>query len=136
MSGTGALVTLSPRDWDAVLFDMDGVLTRTAEVHARPWKKLFDEFLEGHSKRTGAPFVPFDIEVDYRRYVDGKPRYDGVTSLLTSRGIELPFEPRLMAGLIASSCADGRLKNIRAESRRRGPSADPRNAQRVGLAYR
>jgi len=64
MSGTGALVTLSPRDWDAVLFDMDGVLTRTAEVHARPWKKLFDEFLEGHSKRTGAPFVPFDIEVD------------------------------------------------------------------------
>jgi len=75
MSGTGPLVRLSLRDWDAVLFDMDGVLTRTADVHARAWKKLFDEFLARHAQRSGTAFTPFDIEVDYRRYVDGKPRY-------------------------------------------------------------
>jgi alpha,alpha-trehalase len=90
MSGTGFLVTLAPQDYDAVLFDLDGVLTRTAEVHARAWKKLFDEFLEQHARQTGAKFVPFDINADYRRYVDGKPRYDGVSSFLASRGIELP----------------------------------------------
>jgi beta-phosphoglucomutase-like phosphatase (HAD superfamily) len=50
VSGTGPLITLSPQDWDAVLFDMDGVLTRTADVHARAWKKLFDDFLERHAQ--------------------------------------------------------------------------------------
>jgi beta-phosphoglucomutase family hydrolase len=90
MSGTGPLVALSPQDWDAVLFDMDGVLTRTADVHARAWKKLFDEFLERHARQSGAAFVPFDIGADYRRYVDGKRRQDGIVSFLASRGIELP----------------------------------------------
>ncbi len=85
------VVTLSPRDYDAVLFDLDGVLTRTARVHASAWKKLFDGFLERRAAQTGEPFVPFDIDADYSRYVDGKPRYDGVTSFLDSRGIELPF---------------------------------------------
>jgi beta-phosphoglucomutase-like phosphatase (HAD superfamily) len=66
---------LSPRDYDAVLFDLDGVLTRTASVHAAAWKRLFDEFLEKRSVDTGEPFVPFDIDTDYRRHVDGKPRY-------------------------------------------------------------
>src|SRR6185312_10011581 len=80
MSGTGPLLRLSPQDWDAVLFDMDGVLTRTADVHARAWKKLFDNFLARQAQQSGADFTPFDIEVDYRRYVDGKPRYDGVVS--------------------------------------------------------
>jgi beta-phosphoglucomutase family hydrolase len=93
MSGTGALVTLSPRDYDAVLFDMDGVLTRTADIHARAWKKLFDDFLQRRAAREGEALVPFDIDADYRRYVDGKPRYDGVVSFLESRGIELPFDP-------------------------------------------
>lgn len=93
MSGTGALITLSPRAYDAVLFDMDGVLTRTADLHAHAWKKLFDDFLQRHATHTGEPFVPFDIETDYRRYVDGKPRQDGVVSFLASRGIELPARP-------------------------------------------
>jgi len=83
--------TISPRDYDAVLFDLDGVLTRTAQVHASAWKKLFDSFLQERSSTTGEPFVPFDIESDYLRYVDGKARYDGVASFLASRGIELPW---------------------------------------------
>lgn len=86
-----AAVTLSSRDYDAVLFDLDGVLTTTARVHAAAWKKLFDGFLEQHATRAGAPFVAFDIDTDYPRYVDGKPRYDGVADFLASRGIELPL---------------------------------------------
>ena len=85
------VVTLSPRDYDAVLFDLDGVLTKTARVHAAAWKKLFDGFLEQRATRTGEPFVPFDIETDYPRYVDGKLRYDGVAAFLESRGIALPM---------------------------------------------
>ena len=84
-------VTLSPRDYDAVLFDLDGVLTRTATVHASAWKRLFDGFLEQRATKAGEPFVPFDIDADYPRYVDGKPRYDGVAAFLESRGIELPL---------------------------------------------
>ena len=85
-----SIITLSPRDYDAVLFDLDGVLTKTASVHAQAWKRLFDGFLEQRATETGEPFVPFDINVDYRRYVDGKPRYDGVTAFLASRGMTLP----------------------------------------------
>ena len=87
MSSTGPIVTLSPRDYDAVLFDMDGVLTQTAGMHAAAWKQLFDTFLERRSAASGQPFLPFDIDTDYRQYVDGKPRYDGVASFLQSRGI-------------------------------------------------
>jgi beta-phosphoglucomutase family hydrolase len=78
------------RDLDAVIFDMDGVVTQTAVVHASSWKKLFDAFLRERSEETGEPFVPFDEHGDYERYVDGKNRYDGVRSFLASRGIELP----------------------------------------------
>ena len=85
------VITLSPRDYDAVLFDLDGVLTRTASVHAAAWKKLFDSFLEQRATQAGEPFVPFDIDTDYPRYVDGKARYDGVAAFLESRGIELPW---------------------------------------------
>jgi beta-phosphoglucomutase family hydrolase len=80
-------------DWerfDAVLFDLDGVITATASVHAEAWKQMFDEFLSGHAERTGEPFQPFDAEDDYKRYVDGRPRYDGVATFLKSRGIDLP----------------------------------------------
>jgi beta-phosphoglucomutase family hydrolase len=91
VSATGCIVTLSPRDFDAVLFDLDGVLTNTASVHAAAWKKLFDELLARRAAARGEDFVPFDIETDYRRYVDGKPRLDGVTSFLASRGIALPL---------------------------------------------
>ncbi len=84
------VITLSPRDFDAVSFDLEGVLTKTADIHAMPWKKLFERFLEQRAAETGEPFVPFDLDTDYRRYVDGKPRYDGVTAFLISRGVELP----------------------------------------------
>ncbi|MBF8186237.1 beta-phosphoglucomutase family hydrolase [Nonomuraea sp. K274] len=72
------------------LFDMDGVLTRTATVHAAAWKSAFDEFLRGWADRTGNPFVPFDAVADYDRYVDGKKRLDGTRSFLAARGIALP----------------------------------------------
>jgi beta-phosphoglucomutase family hydrolase len=90
MASIAPVVTLSPRDYDAVLFDLDGVLTKTATVHAAAWKKLFDGFLQQRAANTGEAFIPFDIDADYRRYVDGKPRYDGVAAFLESRGIELP----------------------------------------------
>lgn len=90
MTDTAPIITLSLRDYDAVLFDLDGVLTQTAKVHAAAWKELFDAFLEQHSAETGQPFVPFDSDADYRRDVDGKPRQDGVTAFLESRGIDVP----------------------------------------------
>ncbi|MGA8239606.1 MAG: trehalose-phosphatase [Desulfobacterales bacterium] len=73
----------------AVIFDLDGVVTDTAEVHARAWKQMFDEYLETLGQREGRPYRRFDREEDYLRYVDGKPRYDGVRSFLESRGIEI-----------------------------------------------
>jgi beta-phosphoglucomutase family hydrolase len=74
----------------ACLFDLDGVLTKTAKVHAAAWKEMFDAYLRERAARTGEPFVPFDAVAEYDRYVDGKPRYEGVQSFLASRGIELP----------------------------------------------
>jgi beta-phosphoglucomutase family hydrolase len=78
-----------PEGVGACLFDLDGVLTQTAKVHAAAWKQTFDEFLEQRAQTTGEPFVPFE-QSDYDRFVDGKPREDGVRSFLASRGIELP----------------------------------------------
>jgi beta-phosphoglucomutase family hydrolase len=72
------------------LFDLDGVLTKTAKVHDAAWKEMFDGFLRDRSAQTGQPFVPFDPVKDYDEYVDGKPRADGTRSFLASRGIELP----------------------------------------------
>ncbi len=74
----------------AVVFDLDGVVTDTAAVHAAAWKRLFDEFLEAQAEATGTSQPPFDLDTDYRRHVDGRPRYDGVRGFLASRGIELP----------------------------------------------
>ena len=74
----------------ACLFDMDGVVTQTATVHAAAWKEMFDEFLKARAQRTGTKFVPFDPHHEYDAYVDGKPRMDGTRSFLESRGIELP----------------------------------------------
>ncbi len=74
----------------ACLFDLDGVLTDTASVHARAWKATFDDYLRETSARTGGTFSPFDIHDDYDRYVDGKPRAAGVRDFLASRGIRLP----------------------------------------------
>jgi beta-phosphoglucomutase family hydrolase len=72
------------------LFDLDGVLTKTAKVHDAAWKQMFDDFLRDWSGRTGQPFVPFDPVADYDKYVDGKPRLDGTRSFLASRGIAIP----------------------------------------------
>jgi beta-phosphoglucomutase family hydrolase len=74
----------------ASLFDLDGVLTQTAKVHATAWKEMFDAFLRERAAARGEQLVPFDPVADYDEYVDGKPRYDGVRSFLASRGIELP----------------------------------------------
>jgi beta-phosphoglucomutase family hydrolase len=76
--------------YDAILFDLDGVITNTASLHAACWKQMFDEYLKKRATQRGEAFRPFDIATDYRLHVDGKPRFDGVRDFLTSRGIKLP----------------------------------------------
>jgi beta-phosphoglucomutase family hydrolase len=76
--------------YDAVLLDLDGVITDTASVHAACWKQMFDEYLQKRATQRGEAFRPFDLATDYRVYVDGKPRFDGVRDFLRSRGIQLP----------------------------------------------
>ncbi len=83
-------IQIDSKRYDAVIFDMDGVITDTAEIHAEAWKRLFDDFLREHAEETGTAFEPFDVGRDYLRYVDGKAREDGVRSFLASRGIDLP----------------------------------------------
>lgn len=103
---------MHPFDWssyDAVLFDLDGVLTSTAAVHAAAWKQTFDDALP----RLRDDPEPFDIDRDYRAYVDGRARYDGVATFLASRGIELPWGDRSDAPGFDTVCAIGNLKNER-----------------------
>ena len=76
--------------YDAVLFDLDGVITDTASLHAACWKQMFNEYLQRRATERDEPFRPFDIITDYRLYVDGKPRFDGVRDFLWSRDIHLP----------------------------------------------
>jgi beta-phosphoglucomutase-like phosphatase (HAD superfamily) len=83
-------VTISRRDFDAAIFDLDGVLTDTARVHAAAWKAVFDTFLQRWAQRRALAFQPFDIKTDYLDYVDGRPRDDGIRSFLAARGINLP----------------------------------------------
>jgi beta-phosphoglucomutase family hydrolase len=81
--------------FDTVVFDLDGVITKTARVHAAAWKETFDEYLRSREKHDGEPFREFTHEKDYLPYVDGKPRHEGVQSFLESRGIDIPFgDPR------------------------------------------
>jgi beta-phosphoglucomutase family hydrolase len=79
-----------PGEIRACLFDLDGVLVDSALLHAAAWKQMFDAFLRRRAEATGSVFEPFDSERDYREYIDGRLRYDGVRSFLSSRGIELP----------------------------------------------
>jgi beta-phosphoglucomutase family hydrolase len=79
-----------PRGVIVCLFDLDGVLTQTAKVHAAAWKQMFDDYLRSRAEQTGKKFVAFDPVRDYDQYVDGKPRYDGVRSFLASREIQVP----------------------------------------------
>ena len=81
---------ISRDQYDAVLFDLDGVITDTASLHATAWKQMFDEYLKTRAQEKGEGFRPFDIASDYRLHVDGKPRFDGVRDFLRSRNIKLP----------------------------------------------
>jgi alpha,alpha-trehalase len=96
---------------DALLVDLDGVVTRTAKVHAEAWKRMFDEFLDEREAREGEDRRPFDLERDYRRYVDGRPRYDGVEAFLRSRGIELPRGREDDGAGTETVCGLGNAKN-------------------------
>ncbi len=94
---------------DAFLFDLDGVVTRTASLHAQAWRRLFDEFL---AERTpGGGYTPFRMPADYFDHVDGKPRYEGVRSFLRSRGIDLPFGDPSDAPGGETICGVGNRKN-------------------------
>lgn len=79
-----------PDNTRACLFDLDGVLTDTASVHAAAWKQMFDDFLRARAARDGSAFREFDVQADYGPYVDGRPRLDGTRGFLRSRGVELP----------------------------------------------
>lgn len=106
-----SLNRMTREQFDAVIFDLDGVITRTARQHAMAWKRMFDEFLQRHAARNDRQFLPFDIEDDYRRFVDGKPRYDGVQSFLKSRGIELPRGTPSDPPSAETACGLGNRKN-------------------------
>lgn len=82
---------MTDNQFKAAIFDLDGVVTKTALVHSKAWKTMFDEYLMARSRKTGEPFDEFAHGTDYLPYVDGKPRYKGVESFLQSRGIQIPF---------------------------------------------
>ncbi len=86
----GARVTVRRHDFDAAIFDLDGVLTEMARLHAAAWKAMFDAFLRSWADRHGESFRAFDDVADYLAYVDGRPREDGIRCFLRSRGISLP----------------------------------------------
>jgi len=94
---------------DACIFDLDGVVTTTARLHAEAWKELFDAYLQ--EKSPGNDFTPFDIQSDYLTYVDGKPRYQGVKSFLESRGITLPYGSPDDGPEMETACGLGNRKN-------------------------
>jgi alpha,alpha-trehalase len=98
-------------DFDAVLFDLDGVLTDTAKVHAASWKRMFDRFLQAWADEHDEPFRPFEIGTDYATYVDGRPRYEGVKRFLASRDIELPDGQSQDPPTCRTVCGLGNHKN-------------------------
>jgi beta-phosphoglucomutase family hydrolase len=89
-TGNGSATATDLGFYQAILFDMDGVITDTASIHAACWKTMFDEYLQKRAREKGLAFRPFDVATDYKAYVDGKPRYNGVRDFLKSRGIVLP----------------------------------------------
>jgi beta-phosphoglucomutase family hydrolase len=96
----------------AWLFDLDGVITDTARIHAEAWRQMFDEFLRDHAARTGVAFRPFDQVRDYEAYVDGKPRYDGVRDFLAARSVDLPDGTPGDAPDLETVCGLGNRKNV------------------------
>jgi len=106
-----ARVHIDPNRFDAVVFDMDGVVTDTAGVHSAAWKRLFDDFLQERAKREGEPFQPFTQE-DYLRHVDGRSREDGVAGFLSSREIELPWDEEAATTSGETVTGLGQRKNV------------------------
>ena len=104
-------LTLCHQDYGAVIFDLDGVLTNTAQLHASAWKKVFDNFLLQTAQNKGTPFIPFDTDMDYLVYLDGKPHYDGASAFLKSRGINLPWGSPEDGPDVQSICGLGNLKD-------------------------
>jgi beta-phosphoglucomutase family hydrolase len=98
--------------FDAVIFDLDGVITKTALVHASSWKRMFDEYMKDREERFGEAFREFTHAGDYLPYVDGKPRYKGVASFLESRGIDIPFGNPSDTPEMETVCGLGNKKNI------------------------
>lgn len=97
--------------FDTMLFDMDGVITRSAQGHGDLWKLVFDDFLSAFGQRHNLPYRPFDAVADYHDFVDGKPRYDGVCSFLASRGILIPFGEPTDDDHTETCCGLGNRKN-------------------------
>ncbi|MCP4381081.1 MAG: HAD-IA family hydrolase [Hyphomicrobiales bacterium] len=112
-------------DFDAALFDLDGVLTDTASLHAAVWKVVFDAFLSRQAESSDTTLSPFSIDDDYLTYVDGKPRYEGVASFLQSRGFTLPWgSPDDEPGR-ATICGLGNQKNVLFRKRLRDDGVRP-----------
>ena len=111
MRQTNSTRAITRDRYDAVLFDLDGVITNTATLHAACWKRMFDEYLQKRANQRGEAFRPFDLANDYRLYVDGKPRFDGVRDFLRSRGIELPEGSRDDPAELETVCGLGNRKN-------------------------
>ncbi len=97
--------------FDAVIFDLDGVITQTALVHSAAWKNMFDDYLKERAAKYGEPFKEFSHKDDYLKYVDGKPRYKGVESFLQSRGIDIPYGDPLDEPGKETVCGIGNRKN-------------------------
>jgi alpha,alpha-trehalase len=140
------LVAISRSRYDGVIFDLDGVVTQTAAVHAAAWKRLFDEYLAERAARAGAaagvagaddPLRPFDLDADYARYVDGKPRCDGVRDFLASRGIELPMGDPSDPPDAETVCSLGNRKNdfFNAEVREHGVKTYPSTIALIGRLH-
>jgi len=103
----------SPKyNFDAVIFDLDGVITKTASVHAESWKVMFNEYLRLREQRDDESFQEFSYDKDYLTYLDGKPRYQGVQSFLESRGIDIPFGEKEDAPDQETVCGLGNKKNV------------------------
>jgi beta-phosphoglucomutase family hydrolase len=124
--------------YDSVLFDMDGVITDTASLHAACWKQLFDEFLEKRAKLQSEEFCPFDIVTDYRLHADGKPRFEGVRDFLKSRGIELPEGNAEDPVDVETVCGLGNRKNelVNDAIARKGVQAYNGSVQFIHLLHR
>ncbi len=138
-------VTIDRGRFDAVIFDLDGVVTQSAAVHAAAWKRLFDAYLAERAARAGASpgatpdpaLRPFDLDADYARYVDGKPRYDGVRDFLASRGIELPWGDPSDPPERTTVCGLGNGKNafFNAEVREHGVKTFPTTVELIGQLH-